>query len=154
MPNNDFAIISTAFLHLISMHPAISLDRDQNMKVDLFVEIILQIQCNCLGILVLFRKYHPLSSMPMSLRLFPTFTPIRFSVSGFMLRSLIHLDLSFVHGDKYGSIFILLHKDCQLDRHHLLKMLFFPPLYVFGLLSKINCPQMCGFTSGSSILFH
>ena len=26
-----------------------------------------------------------------------------------MFRSIIHLDLSFVQGDKYGSIFILLH---------------------------------------------
>jgi hypothetical protein len=32
-----------------------------------------------------------------------------------MLRSLIHLDLSFVQGDKYGPIFILLHVDIQLD---------------------------------------
>ena len=70
---------------------------------------------------VLFRKFPP---VPMSSRLFPTFSSIRFSVSGFMLRSLIHLDLSFVQGDKYGSIFILLHTDSQLDQHHLLKMLF------------------------------
>ena len=40
--------------------------------------------------------------MPMSLRFFPTLSSIRFSISGFMLRSLIHLDLSFVQGDKYG----------------------------------------------------
>jgi hypothetical protein len=36
---------------------------------------------------------------------------IRFSVSGFMLRSLIYLELSFVEGDRYGSICILLHAD-------------------------------------------
>jgi uncharacterized membrane protein YwaF len=43
------------------------------------------------------------------------------------LRSLIHLDMdmSFVQGDKYGSICILLHADMQLDQHHLLKMLSF-----------------------------
>jgi hypothetical protein len=29
---------------------------------------------------------------------------ISFSVSGFMLSSLIHLDLTLVQGDKYGSI--------------------------------------------------
>jgi hypothetical protein len=40
-------------------------------------------------------------TVPMSSRLFPTFSSVRFSVSGFMLRSLIHLDLSFVQGDKY-----------------------------------------------------
>jgi hypothetical protein len=67
----------------------------------------------------------------MSLRLFPTFTSIRFSVSVFLLRSLIHLDLSFMQGDTFGSIFILLHTDCQLDQHHLLKCFLFP-LYVFG----------------------
>ena len=31
--------------------------------------------------------------------------------------------LSFVQSDKYGSIFILLPEDIQLDKHHLLKML-------------------------------
>jgi hypothetical protein len=33
--------------------------------------------------------------------------------------------MSFVQGNKYGSIFIFLHTDCQLDKHHLLKMLSF-----------------------------
>ncbi|KAL6034744.1 hypothetical protein STEG23_033971 [Scotinomys teguina] len=37
----------------------------------------------------------------------------RFSVAGFMLRSLIYLDMSFVHGDRYGSICNLLHVDIQ-----------------------------------------
>jgi hypothetical protein len=41
---------------------------------------------------VLFRKFHP---VPMKSRLFPTFPSIKFSVSGFMLRSLIQLDLIF-----------------------------------------------------------
>jgi hypothetical protein len=72
--------------------------------------------------------------------LFLTFYSIRFSVSGFMLRSLIHLDLSFVQGDRCGSICILLHADIQLEQHHLLKMLssfllsmsgFFIKNYVF-----------------------
>ena len=52
---------------------------------------------------VIFRKWFPVT---MHFSVFPTFSSIRFSVSGFMLRSLIHLDLSFVHGDRYGSIFI------------------------------------------------
>jgi hypothetical protein len=43
----------------------------------------------------------------MSSSLFPTFSSTRFSESSFMLRSLIHLDLSFVQGDKYESMFIL-----------------------------------------------
>jgi hypothetical protein len=54
---------------------------------------------------VLFRK---LSSVPMHLRLFPTFSSIRLSVFDFMLRSLIHLNISFVQGDRYGSIIYIL----------------------------------------------
>ena len=57
-----------------------------------------------------------------------------------MLMSLIHLDLIFVQGDKYESIWILLHADIQLDQHHLIKMLFSP--FVFYLLDffvKTKC---------------
>ena len=71
---------------------------------------------------VLPRKWSP---VPMSCRLLPTFSSIRFNVVRLILRSLIHLDLSFVHGDRYGSIFILLQVDIQLCQHHLLKMLSF-----------------------------
>ena len=46
---------------------------------------------------VIFRKWSP---VPMRSSVLPTFSSIRFSVAGFMLRSLIHLDLSFVHGDR------------------------------------------------------
>ena len=49
----------------------------------------------------LFRNFSP---VPISLRFFPTFSSINFSVSGFMWSSLIHLDLFFVQGDKIGSI--------------------------------------------------
>jgi hypothetical protein len=34
-----------------------------------------------------------------------------------MWRSLIHLDLNFVQGDKNGSICILLYADLQLNQH-------------------------------------
>jgi hypothetical protein len=54
------------------------------------------------------------------------------------LRSLIHLDLSFIQDDKYGSIFILLHTVSQLDQHHLLKVLFFPHCIFLASLSKIK----------------
>ena len=57
---------------------------------------------------VIFRKWFP---MPMRSKY--TSHYIRFSVAGFMLRSLIHLDLSFMHGDRYGSIFIFLYVDIQ-----------------------------------------
>ena len=82
---------------------------------------------------VLPRKWSP---VPMSYRLLPTFSSIRFNVVRLMLRSLIHLDLSFVHGDRYGSTFILLQVDVQLCQHHLLKMLFFLPLYNFSSFVK------------------
>ena len=48
---------------------------------------------------------------------------VSFSVVGFMWRTLIHLNLSFVHRDKYGSIFIHLHVDAQLCQHQFLNML-------------------------------
>jgi hypothetical protein len=41
-----------------------------------------------------------------------------------------------VQSDKYGSIFIFLHTDNQLDQHHLLKMLSFFPLYIFVIFVK------------------
>ena len=57
-------------------------------------------------------------------RLFSTCSSIRFSASNsFMVWSLIHLDLMFLQGNKYGSIFIFLHKASQLDQHDLFKLL-------------------------------
>jgi hypothetical protein len=74
------------------------------------------------AIAVLFRNFSPVL---LSLRLFPTFSSINFSVFGFMWNSLIHLDLSFVQGHKNGLICIFLHDNCQLCQNHLLKMLSF-----------------------------
>ena len=81
------------------------------------------------------RKWSP---VPMSCRLLPTFSSIRFKMVRLMLRSLIHLDLIFVHGDKYGSTFILLQVDIQLCQHHLLKMLSFFHCIPLAPLSKIR----------------
>jgi hypothetical protein len=55
-----------------------------------------------------------------------------------MLRSLIHLNLSFMQGDKYGFMFILLHEDVQVAQHHLLKMLSFFYCVVFGFFIQKN----------------
>jgi hypothetical protein len=66
-----------------------------------------------------------ISPVPMCSRLFPAFFSISFSVSGFMWRYLIHLDLSFVQGDKNRWICILLHDNRQLNQQHLFTMLFF-----------------------------
>ena len=81
---------------------------------------------------VIYRKGSP---VPM---LLPTFFSMRFSVVGFMLRSSIHLDLNFVHGHRYGTIFILLHVDIQFCQNHLLKKLFFHCIFLASL-SKIRC---------------
>lgn len=51
---------------------------------------------------VLFRKSFP---VVMSSKLFPTFSSIRSSASGFM--TYVHLEVSFVQGDKRGSTEIL-----------------------------------------------
>ena len=82
---------------------------------------------------VIFSKWSP---VPMHSRPLPTLPSIGFSVTGFMLRSLIHLDLSFVGGNRYGSICILLHVNIQLCQHHLLKMLFFFYCTILASLSK------------------
>jgi hypothetical protein len=80
---------------------------------------IFELRAQAIG--VLFRKISP---VPMCSRLFPTFFSIGFSVSGFMWRSLIHLDLSFVQGVKNGSFCIQI-ADIQLNQNHLLKTLSF-----------------------------
>ena len=61
---------------------------------------------------------------------------IIFSVSGFRLRSLIHLDLSCVQGDKYVSFCILPHADIQLGQDHLCRMLFLFHYVFFGFFVK------------------
>ena len=79
------------------------------------------------------------SPVPMSCRLLPTSSSICFKVVRLMSRSLIHLYLIFVHGDKYGSSLILLQVDIQLCQHHLLKMLSFFHCIPLAPLSKIRC---------------
>jgi hypothetical protein len=69
----------------------------------------------------------------MSSMLGPTFSSIRFSISGFILRCLTYL--SFVQGDKCGSIFILLHTDYQLD-HTIYWICFCFSLFGFGFIIK------------------
>jgi hypothetical protein len=94
---------------------------------------ILDLTAQAIG--VPFRNYFPVL---MCLRLFPTFSSISFSVSGFMWQSLIHLDMSFVQGDKNGSICTFLLADHQLNQHHLLKMLSFSHWIILAPLSKIK----------------
>lgn len=52
-----------------------------------------------------------------------------------MLRLLVHLNLSFIHSDKYASIGILLYVASQFDQQHLLKMvLLFQCVFINSLL--------------------
>ena len=77
--------------------------------------------------------------MSMHSRVFPTFSSIRFIVSGFMLRSLIPLNLSFFKSDKDGLICILLHADHQLDQYHWKILSFFDCMvYVFCQRSSVT----------------
>ena len=94
---------------------------------------ILDLRAKAIG--VLFRNFPP---MLMSSRVFSSFFSISFRVSGFMWRSLIHLEWSLVQGNKNGSIHILLHADLQLNQHHLLKRLSFFYWMFSAPLSKIK----------------
>jgi hypothetical protein len=65
------------------------------------------------AIAVLFRNF---PTVPISSRLFSTFSSINLSVSGFMWSSLIHLDFTLVQGDRDGSIsfFYMITASCAI----------------------------------------
>jgi hypothetical protein len=58
-----------------------------------------------------------------------------FNVSHFILRSLIHLELIFMQGERWGCSFSFLHVNNQFSQHHLLKRLSFL-WYMFLLLCQ------------------
>ena len=80
----------------------------------------------------------------------PMFSSRSFIVSGLMFRSLIHFEFIFVYGVRKWSSFILLQVVDQFSQNHLLKRLSFLHCIFLTPLSKIRCPQVCGFTSGFS----
>ena len=90
----------------------------------------------------------------MSSSVLPMFSSNSFIVSGLTFRSLIHFQFIFVYGVRKCSNFILLHVAVPFSQHHLLRRL--PLLHCIFLhpLSKIRYPQVHGFISGLSILFH
>ena len=90
----------------------------------------------------------------MSSSVLPMFSSKGFYSSGLVFRSLIHLEFIFVYGVRKCSNFILLHVDLQFPQHHLLKRLSLPHGIFLPPLSKIRYPQVHGFISGLSILFH
>ena len=97
---------------------------------------------------VLFKKSPP---VPVSSSLFFTFSSSRFSVSGLMLRSLIHLELSFVQMDKY-DIFGFVYMPPSSLISPLWRRCCLFPLCISGL--RARCPYACGLTPGSSRWFH
>ena len=90
----------------------------------------------------------------MSLSVLPMFSSKSFIVYGLIFRSLIHFNLIFVYGVRKCFNFILLHVAVQFSQHHLLKRLSLPHCIFLPPLSKIGYPQVRGFISGLSILFH
>ena len=90
----------------------------------------------------------------MSESVLPMFSSRSFIVSGLTFRSLIHFQFIFVYGVRKCSSFIILQVVDQFSQHHLLKRLSFFHCISLPPLSKIRCPQVCGFISGLSILFH
>ena len=90
----------------------------------------------------------------MSSTVLPMFSSKKFVVSGLTFRSLIHSEFIFVHDVRKCFSFILLQVVDQFSHRHLLKGLSFLHCIFLPLLSKIRCPQVCGFISGHSILFH
>ena len=90
----------------------------------------------------------------MSLSVLPMFSCKSFIVSGLTFRSLIHFQYILVYGVRRCSNFIILHAAVQFSHHHLLNRLFLPHYILLPPLSKIRYPQVHGFISGLSILFH
>jgi hypothetical protein len=83
---------------------------------------------------------------------FPTFSSVSFSVSGFTWRFLIHLDLIFVQDKEWVDLHF---STCwtPVEPGPLVKNAFFHWM-VLTHLSNIKWQYVCGFISGSSVLFH
>ena len=90
----------------------------------------------------------------MSSSVLPMFSSKRFIISSLPFRSLIHFQCIFVCGVRKCSNFILLHVAVPFSQQHLLKRLSLPHCFFLPSLSKIRYPQVHGFISGLSILFH
>lgn len=86
-----------------------------------------------------------------------------FSVSDFILKSFIHLNLIVIYVYRYGSniISIILHIDIQFSQHYLLKLLcfiqwmsFFPPWQILdGSSYKQSCLDRPFYSIGQDIWF-
>ena len=90
----------------------------------------------------------------MSSSVLPMFSSKSYTVSGLTVRSLNHFDFIFVYSVRKCSNFILLPVPIQFSQRHLLKRLPLPHCIFLPPLSKLRYPQVHGFISGLSILFH
>ena len=75
------------------------------------------------------------------------FSSRSFTVSSSTFRSLIYLELIFIHGVKESSNFILSHEAVQFSQHPLLKGPFFHCIFLPPLL-QITDPNCVGFLLG------
>ena len=87
-------------------------------------------------------------------RVLPMFSSKSFIVYGLTFRSLTSFEFIFVYDVSKCSNFILLHVAVQFSQDHLLKRLSLPHCVFLPPLSKIRYPQVHGFISGLSVLFH
>ena len=90
----------------------------------------------------------------MSSSVLPMFSPKSFIVSGLTFRLLIYFEFIFLYGVRKCSNFILLQIAVQFSQHRLLNRLSLSHCIFLPLLSKIRYPELRGFISGLSILFH
>ena len=90
----------------------------------------------------------------MSESVLPMFSSRSFIVLGLTFISLIHFEFIFVYGIRKCSSFILLHMVDQFYQHQFLIRLSFLNCIFLPPLSKISYPEVHGFISGLSILFH
>ena len=73
----------------------------------------------------------------------PVFPSRSFMISGLTFKSFIHFEFIFAHGMGKCCNFIGLHVAVQLSQHHLLKTLFFCPLYIFLLICHRLLDHKC-----------
>ena len=84
------------------------------------------------------------SPIPIEQSVFHTLCSIRFSISGFMVRSLIHLELSIVQGIKiYATLFKMLNEKKNINFPHLLVLLDHSEMRIHVTVCVYVCVCMC-----------
>ena len=77
-------------------------------------------------------------------RLLPSFFSTSFTVTEFMLRLLIHLDLSFVQDDKYDLFVFFYMLTPSYANNVCWRCFLFVHFTILVSLSKIQCLHLCG----------